>query len=76
MYSNFVYHNGDSVYFKRQTNIEWHGPAKVLGRDGPQYLLKHGGLYVRVHPCKMRLMDHLSQVESPVRSTASVESEV
>ena len=75
-YSNFVYRNGDSVYFKRQGNIEWHGPAKVLGRDGSQYLLKHGGLYVRVHPCKMQLVDHLAQVESPVRSTDCVGSEV
>ena len=47
--------NGDSVYFKRNDSGVWHGPAKVLGKDAQQYLLKHGGLYVRVHPCRMQL---------------------
>ena len=62
-YSDVVYHNGDDVYYKRQNSFEWHGPARVLGRDGAQYLLKHGGSYVRVHPCKMQL------VNNPVRET-------
>ena len=56
-YSDHFYHNGDSVYYKRQNNTEWHGPAKVLGRDSSQYLLKHGGIYIRVHPCKMQLVN-------------------
>jgi hypothetical protein len=47
--------NGDSVYYKRNDNNEWHGPAKVLGKDAQQYLLKHGGVYIRVHPCRMQL---------------------
>ena len=33
----------------------WHGPAKVLGKDSHQYLLKHGGIYGRVHSCCMQL---------------------
>ncbi len=53
-YSNQVYNNGDSVYYHRNNAIQWHGPAKVLGRDGQQYLLKHGGIYIRVHPCRMQ----------------------
>ena len=53
-YSNTVYNNGDSVYYHRNNAIQWHGPAKVLGRDGQQYLLKHGGIYIRVHPCRMQ----------------------
>ena len=53
-YSNVVYNNGDIVYYKRDKNIDWHGPAKVLGRDGSQYLLKHGGVYVRVDPCRLQ----------------------
>ena len=55
-YSDTVYHNGDSVYYKREKSSAWHGPAKVLGKDGAQHLLKHGGVYVRVHPCKMQLV--------------------
>ena len=52
---NIVYTNGDIVYYKRVKNIDWHSPAKVLGRGWSQYLLKHGGVYVRIHPCKLRL---------------------
>ena len=47
--------NGDSVFYKRNNRSEWHDPAKVLGKDSHQYLLKHGGIYVRVHPCRMQL---------------------
>ena len=48
-----MYCNGDGVYFKRLSADTWHGPAKVLGKDGLMYLLKQGGLYVCVHPCRM-----------------------
>ena len=47
--------NGDSVFYKRNNRSERHGPAKVLGKDSHQYILKHGGIYVRVHPCRMQL---------------------
>lgn len=53
-YSEFQYHNGDNVYYKRSDQKVWHGPAKVLGQDGPQFLLKHGSRYIRVHQCKMQ----------------------
>lgn len=46
--------NGQLVYYKRNGETTWHGPAKVLGRDSQNYLLKHGGIYVRVHPCRMQ----------------------
>ena len=68
-FSDIVYQNGDKVYYKRNNNTEWHGPAKVLGNDGSQYLLKHGGSYVRVHPCKMQkvsLPDLANQVSNKV----------
>ena len=45
----------DSVYYKRNNSNQWHGPARVLGKDSHQYLLKHGRIYVRVHPCRMQL---------------------
>ena len=53
-YSDQVFGNGESVYYWRNNSKEWHGPAKVLGRDGQQYLLKHGGVYIRVHPCRLQ----------------------
>ena len=52
-YSDQVYTSGDLVYYKRQQEEKWRGPAKVLGQDGQFVLLKHGGYYVRVHPCRL-----------------------
>ena len=54
-YSDQVVVNGDKVYYKRNDAKKWKGPAYVLGRDGQQILLKHGGYYIRVHPCRVRL---------------------
>ena len=31
-----------------------HGPAVVIGKDNQQILVKHGGSYVRVHPCRLQ----------------------
>ena len=39
------------VYYKKKDGSVWHGPATVLGQDGQLVLVKHGGVYVRVHPC-------------------------
>ena len=50
------YITGDSVYYKRETSNAWHGPGRVLGQDGQQVLLKHGGYYVRVHRCRIQLV--------------------
>ena len=63
--------SGDNVYYKRNSSKEWHGPATVLGRDAQQYLLKHGGIYVRVHPCHLQLAESESQLDSNLTSTES-----
>lgn len=47
--------SGDIVYYKRNDSKKWRGPAKVLGMDSQQVLLKHGGTYVRVHTCRVML---------------------
>ena len=52
-YSDTTYLPGDKVYYHRQGNLEWRGPATVLGKDGQVVLLKHGGYYIRVHPCRL-----------------------
>ena len=52
-YSDVKYVNEDSVYCKRKDGSEWHGPVTVLGQDGQQVLVKHGDVYVRVHPCRL-----------------------
>ena len=46
--------NGDSVYYKRQDDDKWRGPAIVIGRDGKQILVRHGSIYVRVHSCRLQ----------------------
>ena len=45
---------GDMVYFKRPNIERWMGPGTVIGRENKQVLIKHGGTYVRVHPCRLQ----------------------
>lgn len=45
--------NGAEVYYKRNDSNEWRGPGIIIGRDGKQFLVKHGGGYVRVHECRL-----------------------
>ena len=45
--------NGDEVYFKRNDSTQWKGPGIIIGRDGKQVLVRHGGTYVRVHTCRL-----------------------
>ena len=53
--NNQKFVSGDIVYYKRNNERKWKGPAKVLGTDSQQVLLKHGGIYVRVHSCRVVL---------------------
>ena len=46
--------NGDSVFYKRNGENKWRGPGNVIGRDGKQVLVRHGGTYVRVHSCRLQ----------------------
>ena len=71
------YVTGDRVYYKRLNEIKWQGPATVLGQDGQQVLVKHGGVYVRVHPCRLQLERKWRQsdvVESPAIGNQNVNS--
>ena len=55
---------GDSVYYKRFDNAKWRGPGVVIGRDGKQVLVKHGGQLVRVHVCRLA-SSSINQKEQP-----------
>ena len=54
-YSDVKYFTGNIVYYKRNNSNEWKGSGTVIGQDGQQVLVKHGGSYVRVHPSHLLL---------------------
>ena len=58
-FSDVVFKIGDIVYYYKNDQKEPHGPAKIIGVEKSQCLLKHGGGYTRVHPCRMRLKDEV-----------------
>ena len=51
--SNEILENGDELYYKRNNDQRWHGPGTVIGKDGKLVLVRHGGVYVRVHLCRL-----------------------
>ena len=55
------YLTGDSVYFKRLNSNQWHSPAKVLGQDGQQSLVKNRSSYHCIHPCRLQLNNNPPQ---------------
>ena len=46
------------MFYQRASSKEWKGPGTVLGQDGAVVFVRHGGTYVRVHPCRFRKVDH------------------
>ena len=62
---------GEHVYYKRNNSPEWHGPAVVVGRDGKLFLVRHGGIIVRVHECRLI---HSPESENSIESTDLCES--
>ena len=46
--------SGDKIYYKRPDSQEWKGPGVVIGQDGPIVFVRHGGMVVRVHKCRLR----------------------
>ena len=71
-HNDVKYYTGDTVYFKRVDEKKWRGPAKVLGQDGQQVLLKYGGYYTRSHPCRVVLSEKHRDV--PLNVDAHVSS--
>lgn len=55
---------GHKVYYKRPNCQEWKGPATVIGQDGPVIFVRHGGMVVRVHKCRMSKIDEHGSLES------------
>ena len=49
-----TYVNGDAVYYKREGKERWLGPATVVFQDGRVVFVRHGGIFVRVSPNRLR----------------------
>ena len=66
--------NGDRVFYKRNENAKWQGPGIVIGKDGKQVLVRHGGIYIRVHTCRLQHDSSSSIVpEKPSSTNVQVE---
>lgn len=61
--SGIRYHTGDKVYYKRNESNEWKGPGVVIGQDGAVIFIRHGGILVRVHQCRLK---KTSQMEDKI----------
>ena len=51
--TGIIYQPGDFLYFKRNDSNLWKGPETVLGRENKQILVKHDGVYIRIHACRL-----------------------
>ena len=52
--TEIIYLPGDIVYYNRNDSNQWKGPGTVLGHENKQILVKHGGVYIRVHACRLQ----------------------
>ena len=51
--SEQMFDHGESVYYKREGQNRWLGPAKVVFQDGKVVFVRHGGVFVRVSPNRL-----------------------
>ena len=42
------------MYYKRPDSPEWKGPGTVIGIDSVVNFIRHGGIIVRVHKCRLQ----------------------
>ena len=72
------YITGDVVFYKRNNSKQWKGPGKVIGQESQQVLIKHGGIYVRVHPCRVMMdkkVEESGQLKNQSQQTSSKSSD-
>ncbi|XP_064622512.1 uncharacterized protein LOC135484764 [Lineus longissimus] len=69
---NTVYRLGDRVFYKRPDKDEWKGPGRVVGQDGVIVFVRHGGQLVRVHVCRLQLVNEplLKKTDDEVTTNA------
>ena len=57
------------MYYKKANDRRWKSPARVLGQDGKQVLVKHGSHYIHVHPCRLTLERTPITIQNKNKST-------
>ena len=67
---------GDSVFYKRNDDNQWRGPGVVIGRDGKQVIVKHGGLFVRVHGCRLASGEAIQREPLPESEDKTIANDV
>lgn len=55
--------NGDNIFYKRNNDPRWRGPAIVIGVDGKQAIVKHGGMCIRVHTFRLQRHENIQSPE-------------
>ena len=46
----------ETRFYVRDNSSRWQRPGTVIGQVSQQVFIKHGSLYIRVHPCRMQLI--------------------
>uniref|UniRef100_A0A7M5XEQ1 Integrase catalytic domain-containing protein n=1 Tax=Clytia hemisphaerica TaxID=252671 RepID=A0A7M5XEQ1_9CNID len=59
------FNNGDTVYYKRNSDKDWHGPGTIIGIDGKVVVVRHGGNVLRVSPCHLTKANKEKSGSSP-----------
>ena len=52
--TGITFQSGDLVYFKKENQNEWKGPATVIGQEGKTVILKYGSYIIRVHETRIQ----------------------
>ena len=73
--SGVSYQTGDKVYYKRPDSKEWKGPGVVIGQDGVVVFVRHGGILVRVHQCRLTKVSTTPETEEKSNHTENSEHE-
>ena len=54
-YSDIIYRQNDTVYYKLPHENRWQESAIVNGQDNKIVIVKHGNIIHHVHPCNLQL---------------------
>ena len=76
--SNEQYKKGDEVFYKKDSNPRWLGPAKVLAQDGKLVFVRHGSQLMRIAPNRLikrfqdgKVTDEENNKQEPIISEVS-----